>query len=302
MCNKIQIVKQQLAGIKMLENVELRHYTTFGIGGICELMCVPIDTSEYVRILDVCRLAKINRWILGRGSNILVDSAGIDGIVINTRNLDKIVVQDNTILAECGVALAKVSELAKSNQIGGMEWCAGIPGSVGGAVVGNAGAFGGDMSKIVQKVTIWQDGIVKSVENEKILFNYRKSVFKNDTTCAIIGVDMLGHREASEKIQDKMRQNMEYRMATQNVRYPNAGCIFNNTEIAPAKMIDRSGLKGYRVGDAMISTEHANFVVNVGKASSDDVLELIKIIKEKIYRDWGKRLDVEIVYWGRGNV
>ena len=113
---------------------------------------------------------------------------------------------------------------------------------------------------------------------------------------------MLGQKDTIENIHQRMVANREYRLRTQSVGYPSAGCVFNNTEIAPAIMIERSGLKGYRVGDAMVSTRHSNFVVNVGNANSYEVLELIEKIKGKIYNDWGKQLDIEIVYWGNKNV
>ena len=169
-----------------------------------------------------------------------------------------------------------------NNDIGGFEFCSGIPGSVGGAVVGNAGAFGSDMANVVESVTFWRNGKVQKQKNEKILFNYRKSVFKNDNSCAIIEVDMRGHREDRQVILDKMKKNREYRTLTQNVMYPNAGCVFNNTEISPAVMIEKSNLKGYRVGDAMISHKHSNFIVNLGNATRSEVLQLIENVKNKI--------------------
>lgn len=283
-------------------DVELKNYTTFRIGGRCDVLMTPSNIMEYISILNLCYDSGMKFWLLGGGSNLLVDSGGISGVVISTQKLQSIVVSGGIIRAECGVRLIEVSNQAKINNLGGMEFCAGIPGTIGGAVVGNAGAFGGDMSKIVKSVTFWQNGEVKKVKNKKNLFNYRKSVFKNDTSCAIIDVDMLGHRDSEENIRRKIESNMEYRKRTQSVGYSNAGCVFNNTEIPPAIMIEKSGLKGYRIGDAMVSHKHSNFVVNLGNATSGDVLELIKNIKEKIYNDWGKKLDVEIVYWGNENV
>jgi UDP-N-acetylmuramate dehydrogenase len=282
-------------------NVELKPYTTFRIGGKCEIFVVPSNVNEYIQILDFCYYNNIKFRILGAGSNILIDSNGVDGVVIYTKKLDKVQVNGVNIRAECGVRLPSISNLALKNCMTGFEFCAGIPGSVGGAIVGNAGAFGGDMSKLVENVTIWQNGKMKKIKNEKNLFNYRKSVFKNDMTCAIIDVDMQGHKEKQEDILHRLKSNTDYRVATQSVGYPNAGCIFNNTDIAPAIMIEKSGLKGYRIGDAMVSNKHSNFIVNLGNAKSDDVLELIENLKDKIYRDWGKKLDTEITYWSKSN-
>lgn len=285
--------------IKPKFNVELRNFTTFRIGGKCDVMLIPKDKQEYIKILDWCYIKKLRFRILGAGSNLLVDSYGVDGVVILTRELSKVCVDKTSIKAECGVKLPILSKLARDSNIGGFEFCAGIPGSIGGAVVGNAGAFGSDMSKIVESVTFWSNGKVQTIKNEKILFNYRKSVFKNDTTCAIIEVNMQSYQDTQENISTKIMYNQEYRATTQNVGYPNAGCIFNNTEMLPAVMIEKSHLKGYRVGEAMISHKHSNFVVNLGNATSEDVLELITNVKNKIYRDWDKKLNVEIIYWSK---
>ena len=157
-------------------NVDLKNYTTFRIGGKCDVLVMPSNKMEYIAILNKCYEAGVKYWILGGGSNLLVDSEGIEGVVICTQNLRNILVDDIKLKAECGVKLINLSNLAKSCGLAGLEFCAGIPGSIGGAVVGNAGAFGGDMSKIVKSVTFWQSGEIKIVKNKKNLFNYRKSV------------------------------------------------------------------------------------------------------------------------------
>ena len=267
------------------------------------LFFVYVENAEEIQnLINVCKEFDLPYFILGNGSNILADSNGYRGLVISTSKMQNILVNDDIIVAEAGAKLFQVANFALQNNLAGMEWSIGIPGSIGGATKMNAGAFGGEMSQIIDSVEVLKNGQIEKISKQNIFFNYRKSIFTNCKDYVIIRVHLKLHFDESKKIFTRMESVKAKRISTQNVGYPSAGSVFNNTEIPPAYMIDRSGLKGLRVGQAMVSTVHSGFIVNLGNASSEDVWSLIKKIRKTIYKEWNENLDLEIIRLGGENV
>ena len=276
-------------------NEPMKKHTTFGIGGPVDFLILPTDNSQISNIIKSINNNNIKFCFLGSGSNILISDEGIRGAVISLKKSSKkIIFKDSTVFAECGVMLsALVQEIHKHN-ITGFETLMGVPGTLGGALIMNAGAFGSEISNnllFVNAIDI--NGNIKKYFVEDIEFSYRNSNFSENE----ILIDALFKCETdSEKlINDKKNIASNQRKKTQPLTYKSAGSIFKNPEnIAAGYLIDKAGLKGMQIGEARISEKHANFIVNLGNAKCEDVLSLIKIIKNKILKLYGIELELEI--------
>ena len=276
-------------------NEPMKKHTTFGIGGPVDFLILPTDNSQISNIIKSINNNNIKFCFLGSGSNILVADEGIRGAVISLKKSSKkIIFKDSTVFAECGVMLsALVQEIHKYN-ITGFETLMGVPGTLGGALIMNAGAFGSEISNnllFVNAIDI--NGNIKKYFVEDIEFSYRKSNFSENE----ILIDALFKCETdSEKlINDKKNIASNQRKKTQPLTYKSAGSIFKNPEnVAAGYLIDKAGLKGMQIGEARISEKHANFIVNLGNAKCEDVLGLIKIIKDKVFKLYGIELELEI--------
>ena len=276
-------------------NEPMKKHTTFGIGGPVDFLILPTDNSQISNIIKSINNNNIKFCFLGSGSNILISDEGIRGAVISLKKSSKkIIFKDSTVFAECGVMLsALVQEIHKYN-ITGFETLMGVPGTLGGALIMNAGAFGSEISNnllFVNAIDI--NGNIKKYFVDDIEFSYRNSNFSENE----ILIDALFKCETdSEKlINDKKNIASNQRKKTQPLTYKSAGSIFKNPEnIAAGYLIDKAGLKGMEIGGARISEKHANFIVNLGNAKCEDVLGLIKIIKNKILKLYGIELELEI--------
>ena len=286
-------------GSDYIINEPMSKHTTFGIGGPVDFLILPLDNSQIPDIIKSINLNKINFIFLGSGSNILVSDKGIKGAVISLKKSSKnIIFEDSTVLVDSGVMLsALVQEIHKKN-ITGFETLMGVPGTLGGALVMNAGAFGSEISNnliFVETINIF--GQKKKYNVDEIDFEYRKSNFpKNEIiTNALFNCK----KGLKSNIIDKRDIASKQRKTTQPLAYRSAGSIFKNPkENAAGYLIDKAGLKGLQIGGAKISEKHANFIVNLGNAKSADVLELIDIIKNKIYQMYKIKLELEIKILG----
>ena len=276
-------------------NEPMKKHTTFGIGGPVDFLILPTDNSQISNIIKSINNNNIKFCFLGSGSNILISDEGIRGAVISLKKSSKkIIFKDSTVFAECGVMLsALVQEIHKHN-ITGFETLMGVPGTLGGALIMNAGAFGSEISNnllFVNAIDI--NGNIKKYFVEDIEFSYRNSNFSENE----ILIDALFKCETDSKklINDKKNIASNQRKKTQPLTYKSAGSIFKNPEnVAAGYLIDKAGLKGMQIGEARISEKHANFIVNLGNAKCEDVLSLIKIIKNKILKLYGIELELEI--------
>lgn len=300
---------------KVKINEPLSKHTTFKIGGPVELFVIVEETERLAALLKFLDADGVECFILGGGSNMLVRDDVLNGVVVKVRT-SKFVVTDEGIIADAGCSTVAIANLSMKENFVGFEWGVGVPGTIGGAVRGNAGAMGGDMSGSVEKVEVYRDGEVVELSASECDFSYRHSIFK-ESSDVILKVHL---KLAKSEDKDGMKtalQNLQYRMATQPQGYASTGCIFKNFEIpkdfvckdgAPSIpeeflqkgkisagwLIDQAGMKGVQVGGAQVSPTHGNFIVNLGEAKGSDVLTLIEEIKEKVYNIFGIELQEEI--------
>lgn len=290
----------------ILYNEDMKKHTTFKIGGPAECFIKIKAKEELKEILVFANKNNIPVTILGNGSNILVLDGGIKGITL-TIQIEYIDIEQSEekcrVYVGGGYKLAKLSQLLLKNEISGFEELSGIPGTIGGAVSMNAGAHGKEMKDIVEKIKcIDINGNEKEFLNEEAGFEYRKSIFKGNSyivTEVILNLE----RGKSEEIKKKMNEYAKYRKEKQPIEYPSAGSTFKRgKDYITAKLIDDAGLKGYAIGDAVVSTKHSGFVINKGNATAKDVLDLVKYIKDTIEEKFNKKIELEIEVVGEGMV
>ncbi len=277
-------------------NEPMKEHCTFKVGGPADLMILPQNAEEIQEIIRQCKQERIPYLFLGLGSNILVRDKGIRGIVIKVGDYFKNITIDNdTICAEAGARLADISRIAAEHSLSGLEFAEGIPGSLGGAVVMNAGAYGGEMKDILVGVqAIMADGTLSFLEPEEMKLDYRSSIFQEGELLVLSALLQL-HKGVAEDIQKRMQEYAGRRQEKQPLEYPSAGSTFRRPPgyyVGP--MIEEMGLKGYRIGGAEISRKHAGFIVNSGNASASDILELIDFVKNMAKEHYGVELETEI--------
>jgi len=275
-------------------------YTTMRVGGSTELVVYPGNAPQLVEVLTLLTEKGIDWTILGSGSNSII-GPDLKGAVVSTKRLKGIQIgEDGGIEVEAGASLGQtIKKCLKANLVG-LEFAAGIPGTVGGALVMNAGANGGEMKDVTERVWVWHEGEEVALSPEEIGFQYRKSGFPEGSviTRALLRLS-IGDGKAGEK---RVKEYLKRRAATQPVESANSGCVFKNPPEMPAgKLLDELGLKGFRIGAASFSTLHANFIVNAGGARIEDVLELIKIAKERALEERGIVLETELKIIGARN-
>lgn len=287
----------------ILYNEDMKKHTTFKIGGPAECF-IKIKTKEELKeILNIAKENKIPVTILGNGSNILVLDGGIEGITL-TIQIEYIDIKQNgekyKIYVGGGYKLSKFAQICLKNEISGFEELSGIPGTIGGAVSMNAGAHGKEMKDIVEKIKCVDiNGNEKEFSNEEANFEYRKSIFKGNSYI-VTEVVLNLEKGKKEEIKAKMDEYAQYRKTKQPIEYPSAGSTFKRgKDYITAKLIDDAGLKGYSIGDAVVSTKHSGFVINKGNASAKDVLDLVKYIKDTIEEKFNKQIELEIEVVGK---
>ena len=273
----------------------LKKHTTFRIGGAAKYFFTPKNSTEIYDIICYCRENHMPYYILGNGSNVLFSDDGYDGAVINIYNsMNDISITGEYIYAMAGALLSKIAVTAKDNELHGMEFAAGIPGTIGGAMVMNAGAYGGEMRDIVSYVDILDiDGNIRKYSCEEMCFGYRKSIVSSDMV--VVGAELKLQKGDRMEIETEMERLKQLRVSKQPLEYPSAGSTFKRPEgYFAGKLIEDTGLKGYRVGDAMVSEKHCGFVINCGNATCNDVKALIGDVQDKVYEKFGVQLMPEV--------
>lgn len=278
----------------------MKKHTTFRIGGPADYYLCPHSTEELQKILQICRENKLEFFILGNGSNLLVSDKGYRGVVIQLwKNFSDIETEDNTITVKAGALLSKVAAEALEESLTGMEFASGIPGTMGGAVMMNAGAYGGEMKDIIREVTVLtREGELLTLSKEEMNFGYRTSVVKEKGYVVISAVLQLrrGDREEIRKVMDELK---ERRVTKQPLDMPSAGSTFKRPEgYFAGKLIMDAGLRGFSVGGAQISEKHCGFVVNKGDATAADVLGLIGEVQKRVQEKFGVALEPEVKFLG----
>lgn len=273
--------------------------TTWRIGGPAELVYWPETSDEFATVWRRAKDANIPVWLIGRGSNLLVPDEGLPGITIVTTGLRAIHWDDQTVRVETGYSLGRLSQEIGERGWSGLEFARGIPGSVGGAVIMNAGAHGADMAENIVSVTaLWVDGTVKTLDRADIEFAYRYCSLRGKAL--VLEAKLAFSSGDREQILKRMQENIFKRKSLQPLERPNAGSVFRNPPGDSAgRLIEAAGWKGKSIGDAKVSDKHANFIVNMGKAKSGDVLSLVERILKDVQSKYGIELQTEIEYFHR---
>ena len=281
--------------IVFFKNESLKNYTTFKIGGSCKIL-ISVDSEKSIsQIISFCNKKSIKYAIIGNGSNILVSDLGYDGIIMYVgKHFSKVnLLEDNIIECQSGITLSKLCSFSLENNLSGLEFAWGIPGTAGGAVYMNAGAYGGEMSDVVEEVTFFDGEKFKTLRKDELNFSYRHSFFTdNDYTISKIKLRLkIGDYH---DIKSKMDELMQKRIDKQPLDYPSAGSTFKRPQGAFASaLIEQCGLKGCCVGGAEISTKHSGFLINKNNATFEDVINLIDVVKAKVKNDTGYELELE---------
>ncbi|MBP2642785.1 MAG: murB [Firmicutes bacterium] len=281
---------------RLLLDEPMSRHTTFAIGGPADYLVFPNKVEEVAKVISIAKGFNMPVLALGNGSNILVREKGIRALVIMfDENSGNITHAEHTVVAGAGASLTDVSRYAAGQGLTGMEFAVGIPGSIGGAVFMNAGAYDGEMSKIVSAVTaICQDGTVKRFEGKEIHFSYRNSVFQ-ENSCIVCEVEVLLSPGDKNAIQAKMDEFTTSRESKQPLELPSAGSTFKRPPgYYAGTLIEQTGLKGLSVGGAQVSEKHAGFIVNTGNATAQDVLSLISEVQRRVFDKFGVQLHPEV--------
>lgn len=274
----------------------LKLHTSFKVGGPADVMIIPSTEEELIQAVKTCRENDIKYFIMGNGSNLLVRDTGIRGVVIKiNEGFDNVQVEGTKIMAQAGALLTAVSKLALRNSLQGMEFASGIPGTIGGAITMNAGAYGGEMKDIVRSVRVMTtDNQVLQLSNREMNFEYRNSRVK-DQDLIVLSVEFELELGELENIEEKMRELTFQRTSKQPLELPSGGSTFKRPEgYFAGKLIDDSGLRGLRHGDAQVSEKHCGFVVNRGETTYKEVMELVGVIQKTVMDKFGVELEMEI--------
>ncbi len=286
-------------------NESMKRYTSFKIGGTAECLINVLNKQELLKVLELAKCNEINITILGNCTNVLITDEGINGITLLIRideNEIYIKEENGTIKLEigAGMKLSKLGYFLLKNEISGFEELSGIPGTIGGAVVMNAGAYGKEMKDVLEYVKcVDYNGQEKVFEKKEMELEYRTSIFK-DRGYIITEVGLCLTKGKYEKIKAKMDEYLQSRKDKQPLEYPNAGSTFKRgKDYITAKIIDECGLRGYTIGGAKVSEKHAGFIINSGEATARDVIELVEEIKKIVYEKTNKEIELEIEIVGK---
>lgn len=292
-----KVYKQLLECINkenILLNEPMSKHTSFKTGGNAKIFVKAYSIDEIKSVIKIAKENNSSLFILGNGTNLLVRDEGFNGIVLQIK-LENITIENNIVTVEAGVKNAVLSNKLLEKSLTGFEFASGIPGTIGGAIKMNAGAYGNEIKDIVQEVTyIDFDGNINIISNKQCEFEYRNSIFSK-LNCVILQTKLKLEYGNKEEIQNKIKDLAIQRKEKQPLEYPNAGSTFKRGEdFITAKVIDECGLKGYSIGGAEVSQKHAGFIINKNNASAQDILDLIKYVQNKVKEKTGKEIKLEI--------
>lgn len=292
--NKIidEIESKEIGEIK--ENISFKALTTYKTGGNARYVVFPKNVEKLILLINILKENNIKFKIFGNGSNILASEKDYNGVIIKLNNLNNLKINDNIVEVDAGYSLLKLANDLSKQGLSGLEWACGIPGTIGGAVYMNAGAYKCSMSDILKSVKILDENLeIKELKKEDLQFEYRKSIFMNNNYICLSATLELAEKDI-ESVMTLVNERKERRVKTQPLNYPSAGSVFRNPENEFAgNLIEKSHLKGQMVGGAQISDVHANFIINRESATSDDIKELMDIAKEEVYDRYKINLKVE---------
>ena len=275
-------------------------HTTFRIGGPADLFVAPENTDEIKKLIAICKEEEVPYFILGNGSNLLVSDKGYRGVIIQLyRSFGQITLKENEIHAQAGALLSGIAAMAREASLTGFEFAGGIPGTLGGAVVMNAGAYGGEMKDVLKEVTVLTpEGEVVTLQARELQMGYRTSIIKESGYIVLEAVISLKKGDQDE-IKGRMQELAGMRSSKQPLSYPSAGSTFKRPEgYFAGKLIMDSGLRGYQVGGAQVSEKHCGFVINTGHATANDVTTLMADVQRIVMEKFGVKLEPEVKFLG----
>lgn len=285
-----------LSADKLIANAPMRDYTTFKIGGPADLLALPETEDEIRELIKRAKENNIKFYILGNGSNTLVKDGGIRGLVIYINSqFNKVSFDGELLTAQAGITMSALAKSAMCAELAGLEFASGIPGTIGGGVYMNAGAYNGEIGDLVQSVTVLDENLeIKTYNKDKLNFSYRNSSISK-SGYVILSVTLKLEKGNREEIDNQIKDYTRRRRERQPLEYPNAGSMFKRPQGAfAAALIDNAGLKGTRVGDAQISTKHCGFFINLGNATAKDVLGLVEHTQKVVLNKFGILLEPEV--------
>lgn len=286
---------------KVFENVEIKTLTTYKVGGIAKYVIYPYDVDRLIDLMHYLKKNNIKHKVIGNGSNLIFSDNLYDGVLIKLSNFDKVKFYYNKIDVEAGFSLPKLCQMAAKKSLTGLEFASGIPGTIGGAIYMNAGAYKSDMGYIVVDVRVLTpDYRIITLVNKELDYHYRSSFFQTHKDYIILDATIRLKKGKRELIEEVMEDRRRRRIETQPLEYPCAGSVFRNPENNFAgKLIEDLNLKGYTIGGAKISEKHANFIINYNNATGEDVKKLIELIQNKVEKKYNIKLHLEqeLVNW-----
>ncbi len=289
----VNAMLSKIAGMKY--NEPMSRHTSFRVGGSADFFYEPTDTEELMAVLSAAEEAGVGVTVIGNGSNLLVLDGGIRGLVIKIdKKFSKIETDGEYITAQSGARMSQVATAALESGLGGFEFAHGIPGTIGGGLYMNAGAYGGEMRDVVESAEYLKDGKLFIIKNEDMKLSYRKSVF-SDIGAIITSVTIKLNKDNRENILAKMNDFKSRRVEKQPLEFASAGSTFKRPEgYFAGALIEGAGLKGKSIGDAEVSKKHAGFIINRGGAKASEILELIEYVKAEVYKNSGVMLEPEV--------
>ena len=296
----IEALREAAGAQCILEQESMKKHTTFRIGGPADIFAVPDTIEKAAKIIGICREQKVPFYVIGNGSNLLVSDQGYRGVVVQVyKNLSAIEIKGDIITAQAGAMLSVIAKKAMAASLTGFEFASGIPGTVGGAAVMNAGAYGGEMKQVLTEVTVLtQEGELRRIPSEELKLGYRYSVIP-EKGWIVLEAKLKLHRGDYEMIKARMDELKEKRVEKQPLELPSAGSTFKRPEgYFAGKLIMDAGLRGFSVGGAQVSEKHCGFVVNTGEATAKDVRDLIREVSRQVKTKFGVELEPEVKMLG----
>lgn len=284
------------------EIVSMSDYTTMQVGGIVPVVAFVRSAEELITATREAKNNGVKFAVIGGGSNTIFSDMGFDGLVIITSDMKNFSVEGNIIKADCGASLTRLAVAAQRAGLSGLEFAYGIPGTVGGAVFMNAGAFDGNMSDVVVSTICYdtKNDSIRKIDRDEHMFRYRESIYTKNPHYIVLAVMLELQGAKAETIVNKMNENIRARKAKQPLEFPSAGSVFKRpVGFYAGELIEKCGLKGYRIGGAEVSEKHAGFIVNRGKATAEDVMRLISHVKTTVFMNYSVELECEIRYFSR---
>lgn len=283
----------------VLENVDLTKYNSYGIKSGCKYLVYPSNVDNLVKLIKYLNDSNIDYKIFGSLSNVILPSSIYNGVIIKLDKLDNIEVYDNYVISEAGILLSELVNKLMAKNKGGFELLGTIPGTLGGAIYGNAGVKEYAILDFIEYIEVIRNNELVKLDKEVVEYSYRSTIFKNNSDI-IVRVKLRIEDKDSKLMREVLGELRSKRRETQPLEYKNAGSVFKNpTNFYAGELIDKCGLKGYNVGGAYVSNKHANFIINKDNATSEDIINLINIIKDKVKEEFNVNLELEqiIVKW-----